>query len=69
MTWPLSNSRSYELNTQVENNKEIDLIASFLKMKVPRGQSYVIEPLAPTEFEYKLIESAFVATGTPQFDK
>lgn len=45
------------------------MIASFLKMKVPRGQSYVIEPLAPTEFEYKLIESAFVATGTPQFDK
>lgn len=68
-TWPLQNSQSYDLKELVDKDHHMDLIASFLKMKVPRGQSYVMKSLSPTDFEYKLIEAAFMATGTASFDK
>ena len=45
---------------KLEQNQEFDLIASFMKMKVPRGQTYTLQNLNPNSFEYQLVKTAFV---------
>ena len=37
-------------------------------MRVPRGQNYSLEQLTAQDFEYKLIEKAFVDTGKSNMD-
>ena len=41
---------------------KFDLLASFLEMKVPDGQNYVIKDLSQQEFEYKMVSEAFLKT-------
>ena len=68
MSWPLQNSDVRKIAMKTERHQAIDLIASFLKMKAPRGQTYTLQDLSPVDFEYKLVATAFVGTGTPEFD-
>lgn len=69
MPWPLNGSVAGSLEKITEQNKSLDFIASFMQMKVPRGQSYVLQDLLPTDFEYKLVKQAFEGTASPEFDK
>ena len=42
---------------------ELDLLLSFMEMKVPRNSKFVIQELVKNSFEYKIIETAFVTTS------
>ncbi len=40
----------------------MDLLASFLKIKVPVGKNYGIKTLNPNDFDYRIIKTAFETT-------
>ena len=63
MRWPLSQNVSHRLEKQTHSNQQFDFIASFLKMKVPRGQTYVLHsrglrPRSLTSMRPKWVEVA-----------
>ena len=43
MSWPPSQAAAYTLQRQISDAASLDFIASFMRMRVPRGQSYVLQ--------------------------
>lgn len=69
ISWPPSPSRpTYTLTKQITQAAAFDLIASFMSVPILRNQQYRLQELRPTDFEYKLVETAFVSTGGPSMD-
>ncbi len=47
---------------------EMDLLASFLKIKVPKGKNYGIQTLSCCDFDYKIIKTGFETTQKVNFN-
>ena len=46
----------------------MDLLTSFLKIKVERGKNFGIKTLSSNDLEYKIIKTAFEATQKVKFN-
>ena len=62
----LSNSQVYNLTNTLEKTYTIDLLTSFMQMKIPVGDSYVMKTLSPSDLEYKYISQALLLTASAQ---